>query len=304
MKRYVIAAAVLASGCTSIEPLRPDMAARSMPSRLDEIAYINSLREAFEFTQTPSTGCYAGSELRYFRPKYTQGYPDHNSEQEQGIVGMCVKYKTLVPAEREEAIARYLDAGYGLTDLYCQRYFVIAAETAQARRFQRNSGSTVDTLMNAVLGVANAGQTALAVANAGFEAYDSTYQNIEDAFMVAPELENVRKLVHAAQLDYRSSTAKKPLPQSYESARSVIERYAGLCSYSGMKQLVNDSVSSETRDLLDSAERGGTGAKTNAGTNRTEGTNTTEGANTNTGTGARDVETRPEAAAVPATPRG
>lgn len=240
--------------CTSVEPLRPDIAARVMPSRLDEIAYINALRDAFEFSDPRGTGCYDGTNLRYFRPELEQGYPDHNVEQEtvSAARAPCVKYKKLT-GDTDGPIKTYLEAGFGLTDLYCQRYFAIATESAQKRKFQRSTGSTVDTLVNAILGVANAGETALAVANAGFEAYGSTYQNIEDAFTVSPELENVRKLVHAAQQDFRTS-AFNAMPGSYEGARSVVERYAGLCSYTGMKQLVNDSVTSETRALAAQAQ--------------------------------------------------
>ena len=293
--RWAVSVGLLLSACTSFEPLRPDIAARSTPSRLDEIAYINSLREAFDFSSTNDSGCYDGAQLRHFRPTLEQGYPDHTREQEEGPAGRCAKYKTLEDANRNGAITRYLEAGFGLTDLYCQRYFVIAAESAQKRRFQRNTGSTVDALVNAVLGVAKAGETALTVANAGFEAYDSTYQNIEDAFMVSPEIENVRKLVHAAQLDYRTQSSAQ-IPGSYQAARSVIERYAGLCSYTGMKQLVNDSVSAETKALLKAAEAGGN--TTTSSTN----TSTNTGANAGTRTGtvtSADTDRNSDPASAP-----
>lgn len=254
--RLTLAVACVASlsACTSFEPLRPDLAARSVPSRLDEIAYINSLREAFVFTERGDTGCYNGEGLNHFRGTLEQGYPDHTKEQESDPNGRCVNFRDLAADERDAAITEYLHAGFGLTDLYCQRYFVIAAESDKKRQFERNSGATVDALMNAVLGLASAGETALGVANATFEAYDSTYQNIQDAFMVSPDLANVRKLVHAAQLDFKER-ALADKPGSYQQARSEIERYAGICSYTGMKQLVNDSVTSQTADLLDAADQ-------------------------------------------------
>lgn len=254
----VVGGAISTVACTSIEPLRPDMASRVLPSRLDEIAYINSLREAFEFTRPTADGCYRGEILRYFRAQLGQGYPDHDAEQEgraAGLVGLCVRYRDVPEASHKQQLTRYLEAGFGLTDLYCQRFFIVASESSQKRRFQRNSFSAVDTLVNAVLGVGGAGETALAIANAGFQAADATYQNIEDAFLVAPDLANVRDLVHAAQQDYRTRAFQSTaLPRSYESARAVIERYAGLCSYTGMRQLVNDSVTSETRTLNRQAE--------------------------------------------------
>lgn len=247
MKKTLILAATLLAGCTSIEPLRPDIAARVPPSRLDEIAYINGLRRAFDF-DAQQRGCYDGRGLGYFRPTLEQGYQQHTKEQEEAPGQTCVSYRLAGTAE----IQSYLEAGFGLTDLYCQRFFVIAQESAQKRRFQRSTGSTVGGLVNSVLGLASAGQTAVAISGAGFTALNSAYQNVEDAFLVAPELENVRKLVHAAQDDFRQKSFKT-LPGSYPSARSIIERYAGLCSYSGMKQLVDDSVSSETKSLNDQA---------------------------------------------------
>ena len=237
------ASAFSIAGCSTYEPLRPDLAARSVPSRLDETAYINALREAFVFVQDGA--CYDGEELSAFRPSLEQGRPDHTEAQERGPQGQCAKFKATASSQE---IERYLDAGYGLTDLYCQRYFVIAIESDRKRQFQRNSGATADALVNAVLGFAGASARAVSISNAGFEAYDSTYQNIEDAFMVSPDLALTRKLVHAAQADFRAEVAKK-MPESYLEARNFIERYPGTCSYTGMKQLVNDSVASTTNAL-------------------------------------------------------
>jgi hypothetical protein len=269
--RKSILLAVLLGGCTSVEPLRPDMAARVTPSRLEEIAYINALRSALTFEPANGGACYDGANLKYFRPTLEQGYPNHTSEQEAGPEGRCVKFRELESGERVGAIRRYLEAGFGLTDMYCTRFFAIASESAQKRKFQRNAGSTADTLVNAVLGVAGAGETALAVANAGFEAIDSTYQNIGDSFLVAPELENVEKLVNSAQQDYRTR-AFATLPSSYEGARSVIGGYAKHCTYTGMKQLVNDSVTAQTKALSDVGDKNKTNAA-GAGTSTTTSNN-------------------------------
>lgn len=265
----MIVSTLALGACTSVEPLRPDLASRVLPSRLDEIAYINSLRDAFEFTPPAENGCYQGALLLYFRAEFGQGYPHHDAEQEgrsPGLIGLCVRYRSVAESERTASMTRYLEAGFGLTDLYCQRFFIAASESAQRRRFQRNSFSAVDTLVNAVLGVSGAGETALAIANAGFQAVDSTYQNIEDAFLVAPDLANVRDLVHAAQADFRArSFDADRIPRSFEGARGVIERYAGMCSYTGMRQLVNDSVTSETRTLNQQADQRGDGARDEEG---------------------------------------
>lgn len=268
MKKIPIAflAAATMSACTSVERLRPDLAARVLPSRLDEIAYVNQLRDAFTYEQpNENLTCYDGAELRFFRPRLEQGRPNHTVQQESLGVPRCVRYRQLNDSDRTTAVTRYLEAGFGLTDIYCQRYFTIAAESAQQRNFQRNSFSAADALLNAVLGAASAGETAIGIANAAFEGVDATYRNIDNAFLVAPDLANVRDLVHAAQENFRSRAfAKGALPGSYESARAVIERYAGLCSYTGMRQLVNDSVTSATRAITP-AQPAAVNGQTNAG---------------------------------------
>jgi hypothetical protein len=252
MKGTVVIALLL-SGCTSVDALRPDIAAHPTPSRLDEVAYINVLREAFTFETTgfPTGLCYNGAGLARFNPTLAQGYNHHSGEEEQVTPARCVFFKDLPAAgERDKRITRYVEAGFGITDLYCERFFTIAMESAQKRRFARNTGSTLDGLIGAVLSLSGVGTTTTGIVNAGFSAVDTTFKNIDDSFLVAPDLGNVRKLVHAAQGDFRDQAFKAGnMPDSYPAARAVVERYAGFCSYAGMKQLVNDSVTSQTQSL-------------------------------------------------------
>jgi hypothetical protein len=232
--------------------LRPDISARPVPSRLDEIAYINVLREAY----VPTTGglCYDGSKLKPFKDKFAEGLPRYDGDQETAGGGQCITYRD---QPSEEDLHRYLDAGFGLTDLYCQRFFTIVANSAQNRRFQRNAGNTLDALMGTVLTAAKAGTTALGIVNGGFEAVDATYQNIDASFLVAPEMDTVRKLVHAAQADYRVRARDEVnFPKRYPAARAVLERYAGLCTFTGMRQLVTDSVKGQTSQLTAAATKG------------------------------------------------
>lgn len=253
MKYLLAIAAIGLAGCTSFEPLRPDLAARSAPSRLDEIAYINGLREAFDLRGDPASGCYDGANLQYFRPKLEQGYQEHSPEQENLLdTKKCVKFKE---DPDNNAIRHYLESGFGLTDLYCQRYFVIAAESTRKRQFGRDMGSAGDALVNAVLTAASVGSIPLSIANSSFEAYDQTYQNIDTAFLVTPELDNIRRLVHAEQDSFRKGVFKDQ-PATFQGARSRIERYAGLCSFVGMQQLVNKSISSTAAAVEESVEGG------------------------------------------------
>ena len=260
----------LLTGCAQIEVLRPDLEAKPVPSRVDEIAFINSLRAAYTIYPSEADGaipdwhmCYTGSDLKRFNPVLAQGYNDHGSDHETLPVmrpndkgGPCVYFRKpgSTPEAINSAISNYLNAGFGLTDVYCDRFFIVALEAAQKRRFERDTGTTVAALVQSVLGFANAGKVATGITASGFTAIDSTYKNIDTAFLVAPDMPNVRSLVMSAQTELRAQVFGGALPQTYAGARSIIERYAGLCTFSGMKHLVDVSVQSQSADLKAAAE--------------------------------------------------
>lgn len=258
----IIGILVGTGACTSVEELRPDMESRPLPSRADEIAYINELREAYttvSLADRKSVPCYAGEKLHSFRPKYVQGYPDWDPQQDTAAYsGQCLRFK---PNPGVQKITSYLESGFGLTDLYCQRYFTVATETRQSRALQRNLVKTGGTLMNAVLAALSGSAASRSISTAAFGAVDSGYGAVDDAFVVAPTRDDVRKLVLSAQQKYRSAIFKKDssgkanLPVSYASARAAVERYAGLCTFDGMRQLVADAVASKTKALNESAEK-------------------------------------------------
>lgn len=275
----VTAVALLStSACTTTEQLRPDMEARPLPSRADEIAYINELRKAFRLDEGGTIPCYSGDKLKPFRPKYVQGYAEWDGDQEVAAYqGKCLRFAA---NPGDAPITSYLESGFGLTDLYCQRYFIIATETRQSRKLQRGLFKTGDTLLNAVMGALSVGANPIAISSAGFSAIDSGYGAVDDAFVVAPTREDVRKLVQGAQQKFRAEVFKKDdkglsqLPKSYASARTTIERYAGLCTFDGMRQLVADAVAAKTDALNDSAKKPAEPAKGNEGGKKTPDTKT------------------------------
>lgn len=242
MKRLAISLlALCATACTSVEPLRPDMHSRPVPSRPDEVAMINGMRAALEADGRPLE-CYRGEGLKAFRPKFVQGYRDYAESDAQ--FSACPTFASLAGLtddERSFAIRSYLDNGFGLVDLYCNRFFMIAAETRQSRQIQRSTGSALDTLVTSVLTAFGAGQTGLGVLNNGFEAFDATYRNIDAAFLVAPDRDDLIALVTAAQDKIRADSYKEGY-QTYPAARSAIERYASKCTFDGMKDLVGTAM--------------------------------------------------------------
>ena len=245
------------AACTSIEALRPDMHARPVPSRGDEIAMINGMRSAIQFDPTV-TNCFKGEGLTAFRPKFVQGYGDY--QEANDTYPGCPTFKSLTAAERKPRIREYLDSGFGLVDLYCNRFFMIAAETRQSRQIQRNTGSALDTLITTVMQAAGTGEQGVAILNHGFEAFDATYKNIDAAFLVAPDRDDLVALVTSAQDKIRTDSYATDY-NTYAAARSAVERYASKCTFDGMKDLVGTAVRNAAKDAKGETKKpGGTGS--------------------------------------------
>jgi hypothetical protein len=247
------------AGCTSIEPLRPDMESRPLPSRLDEIAYINGLRKAYLQINPGSSvdakggpsDCYTGKDLPVFRPKFVQGYRIVDERSESVESPACLLFKpSKQPGDLKSALTDYLDNGYGLADLYCSRFMIIAAETRQARQIQKSTFNAVNVMMSTVLNALSAGANAMNVATGGFGLIDSTYKNIDDAFVITPEKDTLVRLVQVAQASFRKEADGTP-PVSYADARARLERYSSICTYDAMKGMVNTSVLLATQSLVE-----------------------------------------------------
>ncbi len=247
---------ILLGGCSSLEGLRPDIAAKPVPSRLDEIAYINVLRSAFILHNVAGPAadglpneaiCFDGAELKAFKSKSGQGYRGTAYKEEEFAAEQCLAYRA---KPKVDEMRHYLTAGFGLTDLYCQRFFTVANASEQNRKFGRNVASGVDVMMGTILNLSGAGETAAGIVNAGFGLLDTTFESYDTAYLVAPDMSNVQKLVLAAQDEYRKQALGDVMKDlGYPGARSVIERYATLCTFSGMRDLVNQSLKDKTDQI-------------------------------------------------------
>lgn len=144
---------------------------------------------------------------------------------------------------------RYLNAGFALSDIYCDEFFRDAEESQRRRRYGRAITNDVGTAITTILGLANAGQDLVTGAAAGFGFGDSLWRNYDEAFVVSPDLSNVRSLVLAAQDVFRKRTYEQELPGDYSSAQSVILRYANQCSTLGMQSLLNQSANQQEQIL-------------------------------------------------------
>lgn len=147
---------------------------------------------------------------------------------------------------------RYLGAGFALSDIYCASFFGKTDEAYRRRRFGRTLTNDVGTAMTTVLGLAKAGANVVTGVAAAVGLADSAWRNYDDSFVVSPDLSNVQSLVFAAQDNFRARTLapKADLPADYGTAQSVILRYANICSFLGMKSLLDQSAGDQRNKLI------------------------------------------------------
>ena len=158
----------------------------------------------------------------------------------------------------EAEMRPYLDAGFALSDYYCESFFRDADESQRRRRYGRALTNDAGTVISTVLGLANAGQSVVTGVAAGFGFGDNVWRNYDEAFVVTPDLSNIQSLVMAAQNNFREKTSGKDkagkdleLPRTYGKAQTVIMRYANLCSTLGMKALLSQSADEQRTRLQD-----------------------------------------------------
>lgn len=203
--------ALALAGCSPGQ-LSTEMSAPPPDTRETEAVLATVLRESFDTTASPVT----------FR-------------------------KDPAPAE----VKRYLAAGFALTDIYCDRFFRSTNAAFRRRRFGRTVTNDVGTAIGTILGlVGGVSKGVLTGTSAVTGLADSTWRGFDDAFVVAPELQNVRALVLAAQDEHRRATYETDMPTDYMTARSAIVRYAGLCTFLGMQSLLTQSIDQQRLQLL------------------------------------------------------
>jgi hypothetical protein len=226
----VLALALATSACSTVNGLRTPLSARPVEPAQMERALLATLNSAVTLNENRASGTIA-----------TPNAAD---------------------------IATYLNAGYTLTDIYCDRFFRAASESRQRRAYSRTLFNDVGAAMSAALGLSGASPDVIAGVATATGLSDSAWQNYDRSFVVAPELGQVRLLVLSAQDEFRRTNAT---PNNLYAAQSMIVRYAGLCSYVGMQGLLTDSLGRE-RARIELNQLGGQSRGNNAqGTTETNG---------------------------------
>lgn len=163
--------------------------------------------------------------------------------------------------EFQARVVRFMDAGTTLSDVYCDEFFRSVNLSARKRQFSKGLTTDTSTLVAGVLNLVKAGSAALTASTVGFNAVNSSFRNYDESFMVDADLAKMRRLVLAAQ-DSMKLKFEEEQPRTIFSAESKVMRYAGLCSFLGMKDLLNDSIAAKTTAIEnDSKSKSGQGKK-------------------------------------------
>lgn len=133
----------------------------------------------------------------------------------------------------EKAMRPYVAAGFAISDFYCQRFFIKTDESCRRRSFGRAATNDVGTVVQSILGLADAGKDVITGVGIVTGLADSTWRHYDSAFLISADLSNVQSLVHASQDNLRARTLGpgSVLPVDYSTAQSVIMRYANICSF-------------------------------------------------------------------------
>lgn len=253
MRILCVAALTILSGCATLTNRFGTATMEADPTEIgaESIALQNELSLAY--TRTPPTFADPQVDLcRFTQPSFQEqnkhAYSRHyDNPNDTG----AEKFKCLYlrqPDPNSLQVQRHVLAGFLLSDLYCDQFFRRIARRWNERLFVRNTTNDVGAAISAVLGLAKAGSGVTGGVGAGFGLADSAFRNYDNVFVVSPDLPAMQKLVREHQLKFRDETLAA-VPTDYYSAQTKIIQYAQLCSYTGMKGLLNAAVDTTINDL-------------------------------------------------------
>lgn len=260
MKRMMMLCSIgLLTSCHHGRLYTPTMAADPTVTGLEGIALINQLQNAYEIKKAE-----ANDPCHSFQPSFQEksSYPYRRYGETAKSTAQkfeCLAFKTLstdAPTAKVE-VRNHIKAGFALSDLYCDVFFRRIALHYSDRKMARGVFNDVGAAVSAVLGLAKAGSAVTGGAGAGFALIDSSFRNYDETFLVTPDLPVLQRKVFDEQDKFSQEALKDAnIPGDYFTANSIILRYANLCSFVGMKGLINASLSQTTSsDMIERVKK-------------------------------------------------
>lgn len=231
--------------CSIYHNRPPTMGADPPLTGGEGIALINELQSAFVVVHTPNVaGSWSGCEDTMPSHQEFESAPYHRHVKSEGPKPFqCVIYK---PNPSPIEVQNHLEAGLALTDLYCDIYFRRISQHSSERRFSRGLVNDVGAAVTAILGLSKVSSPLTGGIGAGFGLADSSFRNYDDAFLISADISTLQSKVYVEQQKFRSTMKSKSPMTRYGQANSAILQYANFCSYTGMRGIINASLSQTT----------------------------------------------------------
>lgn len=274
MKQYMgILCSIALTGCAASNSLRTKLSADSSETKDEKRVLITEMRNAYFGCDNGPSGVIEPARDEQAAGRGQRDYQVSSANCQNFALGLAEFKQVKVtdkklndndPSQKPEKqlqarVIRFMDAGTTLSDVYCDEFFRSVNLSARKRQFSKGLTTDTSTLVAGVLNLVKAGSAALTASTVGFNAVNSSFRNYDESFMVDADLAKMRRLVLAAQDSMKLKFEDDP-PRSIFSAESKVIRYAGLCSFLGMKDLLNDSIAAKTtaieNDRLSKSDQG------------------------------------------------
>jgi hypothetical protein len=173
--------------------------------------------------------------------------PDNGSIDKRQYIDAYSSFSTLAliasgKDAKPEDIKKYMYAGFSLSDMYCALYFRELTKQQAMLDWQRTQINLASGLATGLLGIFSSSSAATGATGAVLSFFGATTDNVNTTFLLAPKIESLEYLVQKTHTQY-VSTLKDSDYIYFSQAQSLINRYAGMCTFRGLKELIDESVS-------------------------------------------------------------
>jgi hypothetical protein len=153
--------------------------------------------------------------------------------------------KVQINPNDQNKIDDYVKNGINLVKIYCNRWFLTLGEAQRNLQLTDTNRNVLTQFATALIGLGKLHSDVTTLWGAGTATVAGFNANINTAFLVSPNTENVEKLTMDA-LEGREkvllSKTSDIYPKNFSDAIFQIENFAGICTYEKIRRLVTQSV--------------------------------------------------------------
>lgn len=139
-------------------------------------------------------------------------------------------------------ISDFVDAGITVSRMNCDSFFRTLQADKTKGNFARTQANTVGSTAISAMGLAGIATPYVAGAGAALGLLNATFDNVDSTFLVSPDIASLEALVNKAQMLLEQQILVDNPPKTFGQAERAVLGYDHICTYSGMKVLLNQSV--------------------------------------------------------------